>query len=359
MHRSALAPALLAFALLLTPSASASAQTADGRVQLTLQPDQARATLRILALRAGGEPVPDSLWTALHETEGYRRVMERERGMDERFGVDRGIDDASFRAWALSDGPLESWEAQRAALAAWEAVDLDAAARRALAYLPAGARLEGTIYPLVREQTNSFVWDLGTDDPAIFMYLEPGKTAPELEHTLAHELHHIGSTGACDEPGSAGTAGAEAAEAMRWISGFGEGIAVLAAAGGPDGDTHPYDPPTLRAAWAGRLDSLRSDMAELESFFTAILDGDLPADSAGPTGMSFLSRPGSPQGAFYTVGWHMATAVERAMGRPAVVAAVCDPVRLLLDYQAAATAGGLPTWSSGFIDRLRALRPAE
>lgn len=343
---------LLAVFLLAAANLPARGQESSARLDLALEPDQARAVLAILTARAAGQAVPDSLWERLHAAEGYRRAMERERGMNELFGVDRGIDDHSFREWALSDAALEDLAGRQDALAAWETVDLEGAGARALAYLPSRARLKGTIYPLVRQQQNSFIWEAGTDDPAIFMYVEPGRGADELEHILAHELHHIGGAGACPDAPSPVTP--EGAEARRWLTGFGEGIAVLAAAGGPDGDTHPHDPQDARDAWAARLDSLHQDMAELEEFFTAILDGRLTGDDAGRRGMTFLSRPGSPQAAFYTVGWHMAATIERERGRESVIAAVCDPVRLLLDYQNVAldAQDGLPTWSPGFIQRI-------
>jgi hypothetical protein len=358
MHRRLTALGLLT-GLFTAAALPASAQGPPSRLDLSLEPDQARAILAILTVRAAGDRVPDSLWTRVHEAEGYRRVMERERGINEMFGVDRGIDDPSFRAWALSDAALEELEGRQRALAAWEAVDLESAGARALAYLPARARLRGTIYPIVREQQNSFIWDAGTENPAIFMYVEPGKGAAELEHTLAHELHHIGLAMACPAPTAPATP--EAAEARRWLGGLGEGLAVLAAAGGPDGATHPHDPPELRDAWAARLDSLEHDIAELEDFVTAILDGRLSGDDAGRRGMTFLNRPGSPQAAFYTVGWHMAATLERERGRGAVVAAVCDPARLVLEYQEIAThgRGELPAWSAGFIERIRPLAAAE
>lgn len=345
---------LIAFCLALAAT-SASAQDARARAELSLEPDQARAVLAILTTRASRSPVPDSLWTRLQDAEGYRRAMERERGMDERFGLDRGINDASFRTWALSDAALTDLDARTTALAAWETVDVDRAGRRALAYLPAGTRIRGTVYPVVREQTNSFIWDLGTDDPAIFMYVEPGRGASEIEDVLAHELHHIGSAMACTR-GPDSVSPAEAA-ARSWIGGFSEGIAVLAAAGGPDNETHPNDPPEVRDAWAARIDSVEYDIAELEDFFAAVLDGRLSGDEAGRRGMTFLNRPGAPQAALYTVGWHMASSIEREKGRQAVIDAVCNPVRLLLDYQEIATLPGseLPTWSPTFLERIRPL----
>jgi hypothetical protein len=333
---------------------SAAGPDPGDRLDLTLSPDQARITLEILGSRAAEQAVPDSLWAHLFGTEGHRRVMERERGMDAHFGQDRGITEAAFRKWAESEAALDSLAERHATLDAWLQVDLVAAGRLALAYLPDHARLRGTIYPLVREQRNSFIWDAGAANPAIFMAVEPGVGLAALEHILAHELHHIGAAGAC--AGSAASSGSpEAQQALRWMGGFGEGLAVLAAAGGVGRPTHPYDSPEGRRAWAVRLDSLQEDMAELGAFFTAILAGQLTGEEAGQRGFEFISRPGAPQGAFYSVGWHMASAVERAFGREAVVSAVCDPASLLIRYQeAAASRPGdrMPTWSSALMEQI-------
>jgi hypothetical protein len=53
------------------------------------------------------------------------------------------------------------------------------------------------------------------------------------------------------------------------------------------------------------------------------------------------------QGPWYTVGWKMAATIETALGRDRLVAAACDPRRLLPAYNEAARklGGGLPLWS--------------
>jgi hypothetical protein len=110
------------------------------------------------------------------------------------------------------------------------------------------------------------------------------------------------------------------------------------------------------------MDSLATDVAALDAFFSAILAGQLTGDEAGRRGFEFINRPGAPQGAFYSVGWHMAVTVESAFGRAAVIEAVCDPARLLLQYQEAAEArpwSSLPAWSPGLMQQLRALADAQ
>jgi hypothetical protein len=330
-----------------------AAQEPAPRLAVAIQPDQAEAILDLLELRARGETVPEEAWVALFATEGYRRMMERERSMDERVGYHRGISDDSFREWAESAPAVDDLPGRRAGLDAWTSVDVNRAATMALDYLPTHARLHGTIYPLYREQENSFVHDLGGERPAIFMYIASGITAPVLEHILAHELHHVGLMAACPR--------GEDADLMTGIlGGFGEGLAVLAAAGGPDGATHPFDGPEVTGNWDRRLDSLAVDMAAFEAFADSVLTGDLTAEEAGRKVFRFSSRDGVPQGALYSLGWHMAVTVERELGRAALIEGMCEPERLLLDYDVAADritardpGASLPRWSGAFLDRLR------
>jgi hypothetical protein len=325
--------------------ATAQAPLPDAALEVKIDSTQAEATLGLLAARARGESVPASSWARVFESEGYKRVLARELAIDERLGIERGYSNDSFLEWALSDAALEGLAGRQRTLAAWADVDLDEAARRARAYLPEGTRLEATAYPIVRKQTNSFVWDL-PHDPAIFLSVGADVGAGELALTLAHELHHVGLAGGCAESEEEAEEGVAAAR--RWLSGFGEGLAVLAAAGGPEGETHAPGQVDLGAAWRERLENLESDMQDLEAFLIDVAEGRTVGEEAQRRGMAFVSADDVPQGAFYSVGWFMAVAVERHLGREAVVAAACDHGRLLTDYQRVARGGtglALPSWS--------------
>ncbi|HYC31377.1 MAG TPA: DUF5700 domain-containing putative Zn-dependent protease [Gemmatimonadales bacterium] len=333
-------------------SASTSAFASTGpspSSRLELVTDEADAALEIVALRARGATIDESRWRRLFATEGYRRLKARETAMG------RAFQDSAFRAFLLSDTLLARGPRLERTLREWKRVRLDAPASRALAYLPAGAPLRARVYLLVKPHTNSFVFEAATD-PAIMLYLDPGRSAAELENTIAHELHHIGYASGCAEPvEEAGTDSAVTA-ARQWISAFGEGVAMLAAAGGPDVHPHATSPRADRERWDRDLAEAPRDLALVERFLLDILEGRLTdPDSTRMRGMAFFGV----QGPWYTVGWLMATTIERTAGRRALVATLCDPPTILARYNEAAAASGrsdLPRWSDALLARLSSRR---
>lgn len=341
--------ALLALSCTPAPQAGTPAPApTPGAVQVRLVSDEADAALAI-ALGRRADRTTDAGWDRLLASEGYRRLKQRESAMG------RAFTDSAFRAFALSDSMAARAPALSATLEEWKHADLSAAARRALAYLPAGARLRATLYPMVKPRTNSFVFDVGTDSAAIFVYLDPEVTRAKLENTLAHELHHVGYAAACsDSPDSA--LPLPTRTAVQWLGAFSEGLAVLAAAGGPDAHPHAVSSEEERARWERDFARWPEDLRRLESFFLDVVEGRLTdPDSVTRVARSFY---GDAQGPWYTVGYAMASTVERAYGRPALIGAVCDPRRLLALYNQAAAernrARGehLPLWSGSLVARL-------
>ena len=303
--------------------------------------DEAEAVLDILDRRAAGNVPRDAQWSLLFATEGYRRLKAREAAMGRTF------EDSSFRSFVLSDSLLDRRNALRSALRAWRRADLDAALARARAYLPAEARIRARVYLLVKPRTNSFVFEAETN-PAIMLYLDPARSRRQVENTIAHELHHIGYAGACPDslPAPADSA---VATARGWLSAFGEGVAMLEAAGSPDVHPHAVSPPEDRARWDHDLANAGPDLQRVEGFLVAILDRRLTdPDSIGAAGMAFFGV----QGPWYTVGWLMASTIERARGRTALVQSLCDPALLLRRYNSVAATG--PRWSDSLLTRLEA-----
>ena len=80
------------------------------------------------------------------------------------------------------------------------------------------------------------------------------------------------------------------------------------------------------------------------------------ADSVTRRGDSYFGV----QGPWYTVGWLMASTIERELGRPALIASTCDPVGFLADYNHAVARAGaraqLPSWPKELIARLRVVQ---
>ncbi len=307
--------------------------------------DEADASLAILMLlRQGTEPKEED-WGRLFASEGYRRLKRREESMQ------RSFEDEAFATFLRSEEALAGAAALAAALDDWRRADTAAAARLAQAYLPAGTRIRAALYPVIKPQTNSFVFETGTD-PAIFMYLDPNVTRAKLENTLAHELHHIGYASAC-----AGASSEDASEgvrtAMTWAGAFGEGLAMLAAAGGPAVHPHAVSSTRERARWDRDVANVSQDLKRLEAFFLDVIEARLTGDAVRDAAMGFFGV----QGPWYTVGWSMAVTIEEINGRERLLEVMCDPRLLIATYNAAAmesTTSGKPRplWSEALMTRL-------
>lgn len=330
--------------------ASASAQPSNPRVELTLNVEESDAVLALIARKQSGRAIEDRDWERLFATEPYVRLKRREADMQRTFSDD------AFKRFVLSDELSARAPELERTLRAWQTADLQAAAARALAYLPAGARIRAKVFPVIKPQSNSFVYELRTD-PAIFLYLDPGLDAAQFENTVAHELHHVGYS-SVDAAFDASVAGlpAQARAAAEWMGAFGEGFAMLAAAGGPDVHPHAASPQDDRERWDRDLARLGEHMHALEAFFLDVIAGKITDGRIQQAGMAFFGV----QGPWYTVGWKMAAIIEQRFGRAALIECMQDPRKLLATYNRAASelarAGGerLPQWSP---ELLRAVDP--
>lgn len=335
--------AVLAFLL-----CGALAGAAD-RVQLKLDSSEAEAVLAILDLHAAGKPVPEAAWQTLFATEPYRRLKEREAAIAKQFGNPAGgFTDEDFKTFVFSEEEGKQAGALRATLEAWKKADVESAARRDLSYLPAEAFIHAKLFPVVKPRKNSFVWDLQSD-PTIFLYLNPEVTKEKFENTVAHELHHIGlgSIGPVYEKKIA-TLPEEARTVADWMGSFGEGFAMLAAAGGPDVHPHAVSLAPERARWDADMANFNANLAAVNQFFLDVLQHRFAnKDAIDEKGSAFFGV----QGPWYTVGYKMAVLVEKRYGRPVLIQTMLDPRCLLLRYNRVAAernAAGdspLPLWS--------------
>lgn len=318
---------ILAFCTSATPTFGAE-QTSLTAVNVRLITDEPEAVLSILDKRRAGQKVSESDWLRLFESEGYVRLKRRELGMK------RSFEDEDFKTFVLSDALLERAPQLAETLARWRQANMDNAARLALAYLPKGARISAKIYPEIKPRENSFVYDIGTD-PAIFLYLDPKKTKEQFENNVAHEMHHIGYGTACPTKETSNEIShlpKNTQTVLNWLQAFGEGFAMLAAAGGPDVNPHATSPAEERARWDKDVENFNEDLKRVEQFFLDVLGNRLTGGDVETKASTFYGI----QGPWYTVGWKMATVIEKTYGRKRLVACMCDVRQLIPTYNRAA-----------------------
>ena len=317
------------------------------QLDVRLVTDEAEAVLAILAKKKANEPIAQADWTRVFTSEGYTRLKKRELSMQ------RPFEDAEFQKFVLSDELGQRAAALEETLAKWKRADVTKSGELALAYLPAGASIRAKIYPVIKPRDNSFVFEVKTD-PAIFLFLDPAVPQKKFENTLAHELHHIGYGTTCP---SAETSAAieklstQSQTALRWISAFGEGFAMLAAAGGPTVHPHEVSNPDERARWDKDMKNFNADLKKVEDFLVRVLEGKIEGAEMQKEGFAFFGI----QGPWYTVGWRMVSLIEETYGKKRLIEVMCDQRLLLTTYNEAAAAYNrnskepLATWSEAVL----------
>jgi hypothetical protein len=294
------------------------------RVNLKLDTSEAEAVLTILDKRAHNEDVSDMDWQRLFGATPYRRLKLRETLMH------RPFTDEDFKKFVATLDTRR--EALAHTLQQWKSADLRAVAQRPLGYLPPEANIRAEVYPVIKPQSNSFVFEAATA-PAIFLYLDPEKSRSQFENTVAHESHHIGlaSLDAAYEV-KIKSLPEDARKAARWMGAFGEGLAVLAAAGSPDVPPMADFPERDRVLWDLEAERFGANVDDLNQFFLDTVHGELRNDAVAHEGSIFFGY----RGPWYTVGYHMAVTIEREFGRTALIATFADPREFVARYNEAA-----------------------
>jgi hypothetical protein len=294
----------------------------SSRIQVTANFSEADAVLAILQLREAQQHVSEADWQALFVTEPYQRLKNREVSMK------RSFTDDDFRKFVLSDELLSQYASLRTTVAAWKQIELAAYANRILPYLPPDSVIRTKVYPVIKPKHNSFVFEVDTD-PAIFLYLEPGKSPESFANTVAHEMHHIGLNSIDKQyNGIIASLPEPARTVAEWMGAFGEGEAVLAAAGGPESNPVATGTPELKANWERGQRDFNQDLQLVNVFFLDVLNGKLKGDAIDEKGFTFYGL----QGPWYTVGYHMAVMVEKGYGRNELIECMKDRRLLLARY---------------------------
>jgi len=307
--------------------------------------DQAEAALAILDILRAGREVPAEKWAVLWASNGYKRLLERERS----FGLDRAFKER-LETWLRTPDTYARADEFRRAVNALKQIDVQAAKQKARAYLPDNIDLQATYFAVIKHTPNSFVFDL-LGEPAIFLTVDPQRPALFAQSAMTHELHHVG-VAQCPELHDYGRLTAE----QKWVADslfvFGEGLAVLAAAGDPD--RHPLFAASAaeQRAWERDAADATAELERMQSFMQRVIDGEVPMDRRRSTLLTFVGTPDVPQGAAYTLGWNMAATIEKRFGRERLVNAACDFREVLKLYNDAARGTKLPSWSAKFLDSL-------
>ncbi len=327
------------------PSAVSSA------VDVRIVADEADAVISILTKRRANQPIAEADWQRLFSSEGYVRLKRREAEMK------RAFEDGEFKTFILSDALAERASLLELTLTKWKRADVKEAAQRVLAYLPREVRIRAKIYPVIKPRENSFVFEVSSD-PAIFLYLDPAVSQEQFDNTLAHELHHIGYGSRCPSRRNSDDISKlpqSVQNVIEWVGAFGEGFAMLAAAGGPDVHPHSTSKPEDRARWDRDMANFNEDLKKVEGFFLYVLGNKLTDDERRSTGFSFFGT----QGPWYTVGWKMAVTIEQVYGRARLIECMCDQRKLLSTYNEAALKHNcssreqLALWSQSLIEGIK------
>ena len=333
------------FCSLVVLSFLSMAQAAD-RVGVTLDTSEADHVLTILHKRQNSVAVTDADWQALFATEPYRRLKQRESSMHRPFSDDE------FRTFVLSDELAVKQNALERTLADWKGANLATAATGVLGYLPDTAVVHTKVVAVIKPRDNSFVFDMDTD-PTIFLAVSIKMTKERFANTVAHEMHHVGLA-STDKQYEARVAALppRARTASLWMGAFGEGLAMLAAAGGPDVSPTGAEGPEEQMNWAAGMANFEGDFADVNAFFEQVLDGTLEGDAVDTKASTFF---GDIRGPWYFVGYRMAVLVEIRLGRAALIECMLDYRQLLEKYNQVAMqlnrsgAASLPLWSNRVI----------
>jgi Putative zinc dependent peptidase (DUF5700) len=290
------------------------------RIRVTADFSEADAVLAILAKRQTKQDVTNADWQVLFGTEPYQRLKRREASMQRTFTDDE------FKNFVLGDDLFSRYADLRSTVAKWKQADLNVYATRILPYLPPESVIRAKVYPVIKPKHNSFVFEVDTD-PAIFLYVDPTVSQESFANTVAHEMHHIGLSSVDKKYEQKIASLPDPAKVVaEWMGAFGEGEAMLAAAGGPNVDPVATGSQELKANWERGKRDFNQDLEQVNAFFVDVLNSKIKEDAIHEKAASFFGL----QGPWYTVGYRMAVLVEKGYGRKGLIECMRDR-RLLLE----------------------------
>jgi len=310
--------------------------------------DEVEASLTLLE-KGFDQTLQTGDWIRLFETRGYRLLKKRELNMGNAFN------DEDFQIFIKSLINTKTVGSYQLTFERFQAIDLNGIQQKVMAYLPKHATFNTTIIPIIKSQKNSFVHQM-EGESCLFIYLAPACLKAKLENTLIHELHHIGLDSVYDPSKYSGLE-TKTQKLIEWTNAFGEGFAMLAAAGGPQNHPVPFDEQNRRV-WNENSRHVEIDFEKIQCFLIHILEGQFEDEQALiAKGMELMMNNGG-QGSWYTVGWKISIIIEEIFGRQTLIDCMEDLRKLYIHYNKGVKVYNskyglsLPSWHDKIINRV-------
>lgn len=310
--------------------------------------DEIEAVISIIDRGIDGS-LYDTDWIRLFESQGYQLLKKRESKMGTPFT------DEAFQTFMITLIKKKLIEPYQLSLRRFKDIDLNLIQKMVMAYLPEKSVFNTTVIPIIKPKKNSFVHRI-EGESYLFIYLEPNDLKARLENKLIHELHHIGLDSVYD-PSKYFDLGVQAKKLIEWTNAFGEGFAMLAAAGGPGYHPVPFDDEAGRV-WDENIRNYQVDFDKIQQFLFNILEDKFQNEKElMEKGMELMMNNGG-QGSWYTVGWRISVIIEEILGRTVLIKCMEDLRKFYFNYNQAVKIFNeknhlkLPSWNKKITNNL-------
>lgn len=292
-------------------------------MSLNLIEDEIKAVLNILYKRKQGENTEKLDWKRLFSSDGFKLLKQREEDMGNQ------LKKKAFKDFLLNEIEPEGYDQFQNAYQNLKDINFNKIINKTKRYLPDQAIINTDIIPVIKPASNSFVHNID-NKLVLFLYLKPSISKKELTNKLIHELHHIGLDDIYQK--SDYTHLPKPVQRMiEWTNAFGEGFAMLAAAGSPAVHPNRFDE-QLKERWDENISNFNRDFKEIEKFLLDILNKNFSNQKdLYDKGFQLMTNNGG-QGSWYTVGYKIAVVIEKMTDKKVLTDCMKDFTKLYLTY---------------------------
>ena len=285
--------------------------------------DQIKTALNILNKNDKVKNISNNDWNNLFTAKGYQMLKQREKDMDNNFT------DSILKEFLLDEETSSNLENYNNSLNRFLDIDLDHLISKTKKYLPQSAEINTAIIPVIKPESNSFVHSIN-ERLLLFIYLEPNISKDKLENKLIHELHHVGLDDVYNKSDYSHLT-APAQKMIEWTNAFGEGFAMLAAAGIIDEHPNNFSEESKKL-WDENIKNFNTDFKKIENFLLNILYENFHNDKELYNKGFELMVSNGGQGSWYTVGYKIAKVIEKTANRKVLIDCMDDLTKLYTVY---------------------------